>query len=200
MLSPSVRIFTGSTVFQQSPGLVIIDPDPSIRVGQIFVLGSVAYKVVGYDLTAGDPAWFPPDFDAELVEEVYTVTPALDEIFDQVDISGTYTLDASQMVAQSSESAVRSSNGERLTLTSSPAATSSIPISLDFDQSDLQIQGNADVAIQVTPNIHYSKTSGFASSSVGFNLTANATANLSATTLLTQETTVFQSTSAFRFR
>ena len=194
ILSPSVRNFTGSTVFQQSPGLVIVDPDPSIRAGQVFVLGGVAYKVVGYDLTTGDPAWFPPDFVAESVEEVYTVAPALDEIFDQVDISGTYMLDASQMVAQSSESARLSSNGQRLTLRARPAATSSIPISLDFDQSDLQIQGNATVAMLVTPNIHYSKTSGFTSSSVGFNLTASATANLSATTLLTPETTVFRST------
>ena len=194
ILSPSVRNFTGGTVFQQSPGLVIVDPDPSIRAGQVFVLGGVAYKVVGYDLTSGDPAWFPPDYIAESVEEVYTVAPALDEIFDQVDISGTYTLDASQMVAQSSESARLSSNGQRLTLTARPAATSSIPISLDFDQSDLQIQGNATVAMLVTPNIHYSKTSGFTSSSVGFNLTASATASLSATTVLTPETTVFRST------
>jgi hypothetical protein len=192
ILSPSVRIW-GGTVFQQSPGLVVIDPNPSIRAGQIFVLGGVAYKVVGYDLTTGDPAWVPPDYIAESVEEVYTVAPALDEIFDQVDISGTYTLDASQMVAQSSDSALRSSKENRLTLTARPAATSSIPISLDFDQSDLQIQGNATVAMLVTPNIHYSKTSGFTSSSVGFNLTASATASLSATTLLTPETTVFRS-------
>ena len=76
--------------------------------------------------------------------------------------------------------------GRGWTLTARPAATASVPISLDFDQSDLQIQGTANVAVQVTPNIHYSKTSGFTSSSVGFNLTANATASLSATTVLTE--------------
>jgi hypothetical protein len=194
MLLPSVLNLTGSTVFVQGPGLVTIIPDPSLRAGQIFVLGGIAYKVVGYDLTSGDPAWFPPDFISETVEEVWTVAPALDEIFDQVDISGTYTLDASQMAAQSSESALHSSNENKLTLRARPAATSSIPISLDFDQSDLQIQGNANVAVQVTPNIHYSQMSGFTSSSFGINLTANATDSLLTTTVLTQETTVYQST------
>jgi hypothetical protein len=193
ILSQSVRIL-GGTVFQQSPGLVIIDPDPSIRAGQIFVLGGVAYKVVGYDLTSGDPAWFPPDFIPETVEELYTLPPALDELFDQIDISGTYKLDASQMIAQSSQATLRSSTQQKLTLSARPAAASSIPISLDFNQSDLQIQGNANVAIQVTPNIHYAKTSGFTSSTVGLSLTANATASFAATTDLYQVTTVLKST------
>ena len=77
-LSPSVRILTGSTVFPQSPRLVIIDP--------IRRFAQVRYSCSAPSLTKWlgtiyerDPAWFPPDFDAETVEEVYTVAPALDE-------------------------------------------------------------------------------------------------------------------------
>jgi Bacterial Ig-like domain (group 2) len=191
VLSPSVRSSAVASVFQQSPGLLIIGPDPSIHAGQILVLGGIAYKVVGYNLTTGDPAWFPPDYIPESVEEVYTVAPALDEIFDQIDISGTYTLDASQMSAQSSASALGLSDRQKLTLSARPAAAASVPISLDFNQSDLQIQGNANVAVQVTPSIHYSKGTGFTGSSVGFSLAANATASVSATTALIPVTTVF---------
>jgi hypothetical protein len=186
-LAAAVLVVKG-TPLQQGPNFVTFSgggPTPFVP-GTIFVLGGVAYKVSSTLFTQGDPALFPPDFIPMPVVEVSTVPPALDEVFDQIDISGVYTLDASQMVAQSTAAQTHSAQRMRLSLKARPDAAALITVPLNLNQPPLQITGSGTVTLQATADVHYSKAAGFTNSSVAYNTSAQANLRVATTAALAQ--------------
>lgn len=189
-LAAGVMVFKG-TPLQQGPNSVTLSGGQTTLVpGSIFVLGGTAYKVSSILFTQGDPALFPPDFIPMPVVQVSTVPPAVDEVFDQIDISGVYTLDASQMVAQSMAAAAKSPQRMRLSLKARPDAAALITVPLNLDEPPLQITGTGNVTLQATADVHYSKAAGFTNSSVAYNTSAQASLNVSTTTAFAQSAAV----------
>lgn len=189
-LAAGVMVFNG-TPLQQSPNFFIFGGGEMTLVpGSIFVLGGVAYKVSSVLYTSGDPALFPPDYIPMPVVQVSTVPPAVDEVFDQIDLSGVYTLDASQIVAQSTAAQAQSPQRMRLSLQARPDASALITVPLNLDQPPLQITGTGNVTLQATANVHYSKAAGFTNSSVAYNTSAQASLSVSTTTAFAQPAAV----------
>jgi hypothetical protein len=185
-LAAGVMVFNG-TPLQQSPNFFIFSGGEMTLVpGSIFVLGGVAYKVSSVLYTSGDPALFPPDYIPMPVVQVSTVSPAVDEVFDQIDISGVYTLDASQMVAQSAAAQAQSPQRMRLSLKARPDAAALITVPLNLDQPPLKITGSGTVTLQATADVHYTKAAGFTNSSVAYNTSAQASLSVSTTTAFAQ--------------
>jgi hypothetical protein len=190
-LAAGVLVVKGTPLQQGSGYVTFSGGGPTAFVpGAIFVLGGVAYKVSSTLFTQGDPALFPPDFIPMPVVQVSTVAPAVDEVFDQIDISGVYTLDASQMVAQSSAAQAQSPQRMRLSLQARPDASALITVPLNLDQPPLQITGTGNVTLQATANVHYSKAAGFTNSSVAYNTSAQASLSVSTTTAFAQPAAV----------
>ena len=186
-LAPGVLVFTGP-VLQQSSNFVVFSGGPTpVLPGQVFVLGGTAYKVTAAQPTSEE---LPPSFLPFPVVQVSAEPPALDELFGQIDISGTFTLDASQTVAQSAAAQALSAKRMRLSLTTRPDAAALIPLPLNLDFPPLQIHGNSNLAMQATANLHYSQAAGFTNSSIVLNTGAQASVTVSSTIALSQSITV----------
>ncbi len=154
---------------------VIFNCCVSVSTGQIFIVGGFAYKATD---EAYGPPWSLLNDDSS---QVITVeAPSLDAVFDQLDITGTYTLDASQMVAQSAAARAQSVKSMQLSLESRPAAAAAVPIPLSLNQDSVTVTGTSTVTLQATVNIHYSKSGGFTNSSIVINTSAQASASVSA--------------------
>ncbi len=158
---------------------VILSCCPYLPVGQIFVLEGAAFKVTN-TLVTSEPTTIGTGVYYEPVLIVTVAAPALDEVFDKIDITGNYTLDASQMVAQSAAARALAVKSARLSLTSRPDAVTAVPLAFNFVQGPLDLIGNATLALQATPTIHYSSTGGFANSSVVYQTNAQVTESITA--------------------
>ena len=158
---------------------VILSCCPYLPVGQIFVFEGAAFKVTN-TLVTSEQITIPTGVIDQPVLVVTVAAPALDEVFDKIDITGNYTLDASQMVAQSAAARAHAEKSARLSLTSRPDAVTAVPLAFNFVQGPLDLIGNATLALQATPTIHYSSTGGFANSSVVYQANAQVTESITA--------------------
>jgi hypothetical protein len=202
-LAPGVIVYASSgasTGAVQLPGLlsggvlaandgnsstVILSCCPQLSVGQIFVLEGAAFKVTN-TLVTSEATTIGTGVDYLPVLIVTVAVPALDEVFDKIDITGNYTLDASQMVAQSAAARALAVKSARLSLTSRPNAVTPVPLAFNFVQGPLDLIGDATLALQATPTIHYSATGGFSNSSVVYQTSAQVTESVTATSAADQ--------------
>ncbi len=165
-------------VTSQSATSVTLNCCVSVSAGQIFILGGFAYK-------ATDEAYGPPSspLNPDSTQVITVEAPSLDAVFDQLDITGTYTLDASQMVSQSAAARAQSVKNMRLSLESRPEAATAVPVPLSLNEDSVTISGSGAVTLQATVNIHYSKSAGFTNSSIVINASSQASASVSASTV-----------------
>jgi hypothetical protein len=165
-------------VLSQSATSVIFNCCVSVSAGQIFTVGGFAYK-------ATDEAYGPPYsvLNPDSSQVITVEAPSLEAVFDQLDITGTYTLDASQMVAQSAAARAQSAKSMRLSLESRPAAAAAVSIPLSLNQDSVTVSGTGTVTLQATVNIHYSKSAGFTNSSIVIDTSAQAGSSVSASTV-----------------
>jgi hypothetical protein len=134
-----------------------------LSVGQVFLLGGSVYKVSAVTVTAGQTI-------------VNVSVPNIDEVFSKVDLTGTFTLDASQVVAQTGRTKAASLKTMVLSRLSRPDAIATVTIPIAVSAPPLQISGSASVSLTVTPDIHYATATGFTNSSISFIPSAKATA------------------------
>jgi Bacterial Ig-like domain (group 3)/Bacterial Ig-like domain (group 2) len=164
-----------SNVVSQNATSVTLECCAAVAVGQVFILGGYAYKATDEMYASGTAGEFGDPYPPTL--QVITVeAPPLNEVFDQLDITGTYTLSANQMVAQSAAQAL----AVKRMRPASTGQSAAVPIALSLSQGSLAISGTGTVMLQAVPSIHYSKSSGFSNSSIAIAASAQASASVAA--------------------
>ncbi len=189
-VSTSVTVAVSSTVPAAGPvatlaaGVTVLDPitvgqlvqsssttltfngTVPLTVGEVFLMSGSAFKVTATRVVNGQTL-------------VDVTAPTLDQIFSSLDIAGTYTLDASQAIAQSVAAKTRVRAGSTLSSTVKPNASTTISFPLNLTAGPVAITGSGTLTLQVVPDIHYSTTAGFSNSSIVFTSNAQANATIS---------------------
>jgi uncharacterized protein YjdB len=134
----------------------------SISPQEIFLLSGSAYIAIAVTSANGQTV-------------VTVAAPTLTQVFSKIDLTGTYTLSASQTVTQS---AAISARIKALHAQVHPDASVGVTYPWEYNNGSLAITGSGSLQLQAIPIVHYTSANGFANSSIEFDALATAQASL----------------------